>query len=1054
MLNAHFALRLREERPAPKRKLSATERKRARARSLEAEIRKSRNAPASRNRDIKILNRQRELAVLYDQLDPGRPQRIAIEQAHAEQEGLVKKRKRIAEIEKLIRRQEAGGPSLDFLSKPLRKELSILYDQVDVDRPRREQAAEQRRDIEQNRAARNKLQSEVDQLQSTGQDKTADYFAKKQRLTRLKQQTDPANIFGVEKVTVHTNYGPIQVGIKGWKSFSIEKQRELQRAISLQHTREVNRTRVNTKPETTVYDDVPLPPGILEEAARIIDEKVESNPNLKAAFIMRDAYLASDPRFKVYKDVLASAKNIAQDGAKWARRNGIAFDDRTVAGSLANGVLLDGIGDTLGQFEDSVTPGLKPSDVIASGLGAASMLIPGGGGVGTKFASTLGKTVAKETAEFGLKQAVRQGVKAAGKEFVTDAGKTLSKAYGVATSPVKFARTASRDGLGTASRQAVKGVPLVGRPLSMTKVERSEARTRRAANMQSLDNLLDVYDQAGAFKSGTERSAVKKLWESRAATWSAETGKSSHEFYRGIKAQLDEELPTGGLAQTSEDIPVVLRSQVESLLHESGMTPVAFTISDIARLGTAKLKSGAQVKMSGGPGRDIIGFDPDAEYGRAWMNSTEAMANALHDRADRGALLQLTLRARTVNLLASHGLEAVKSEIEHAVKHGTISPSELLAYAKKVTGQYNEKYGRYSPLRMPDDIGKFLGSLDGKISTFKAREEFAKKFFPKPRGKSPTSPFDTDYEEISDQLATSNALVRSKGTYGVTSLLNVKPGKRADWIEGEQRYPYSVYGENMGLAEGGNLLEILPNGMINEGYNSIKSVRGRAPSEAELNALLGFWALRGDGGRGFVNQGVIGLENQKLINLFKKDEPTIFRLNQESGGAVNGWYAPATKTFGAMTGKSNLSTFVHESFHHWAQGLKEDHITVLRQHFDSGDAVEFQEAMAKAFERYLRDGLAPNRELRTVFEGIREAMVRVYYTLKGTPLEKSVHPEIKQVFDQMLAKPKRNATKHKLPASGLARAGMIRSFDLDQHLENNSGREQSRPLATKYKYIE
>ncbi|HLO98626.1 MAG TPA: hypothetical protein VK171_08535, partial [Fimbriimonas sp.] len=109
MLYAQLATQRSATGPSQKRKPSAAERARAKVRALEAEIRKSRDLPASRNRDIKIQNQQRELAVLYNQLDPGRPQRIAAENARAEQDEVVKERTRISEIEKLIRRQEASG---------------------------------------------------------------------------------------------------------------------------------------------------------------------------------------------------------------------------------------------------------------------------------------------------------------------------------------------------------------------------------------------------------------------------------------------------------------------------------------------------------------------------------------------------------------------------------------------------------------------------------------------------------------------------------------------------------------------------------------------------------------------------------------------------------------------------------------------------------------------------------------------------------------------------------------------------------------------------------
>lgn len=40
--------------------------------------------------------------------------------------------------------------------------------------------------------------------------------------------------------------------------------------------------------------------------------------------------------------------------------------------------------------------------------------------------------------------------------------------------------------------------------------------------------------------------------------------------------------------------------------------------------------------------------------------------------------------------------------------------------------------------------------------------------------------------------------------------------------------------------------------------------------------------------------------------------------------------------------------------------------------------------------------------MREIFATIREAMVRIYARLKGTAIERRVHPEVRTVFDEML----------------------------------------------------
>lgn len=104
---------------------------------------------------------------------------------------------------------------------------------------------------------------------------------------------------------------------------------------------------------------------------------------------------------------------------------------------------------------------------------------------------------------------------------------------------------------------------------------------------------------------------------------------------------------------------------------------------------------------------------------------------------------------------------------------------------------------------------------------------------------------------------------------------------------------------------------------------------------------------------------------------------------------------------------ADISTLAHESGHVFRRWLGEMDQTLLSQ-AESALGVsgtwtrDAEEAFASGFERYLRDGQAPTSALRAVFESFKNWLTQVYQSIKGTPLEQSVNPQLKRVFDSML----------------------------------------------------
>lgn len=174
---------------------------------------------------------------------------------------------------------------------------------------------------------------------------------------------------------------------------------------------------------------------------------------------------------------------------------------------------------------------------------------------------------------------------------------------------------------------------------------------------------------------------------------------------------------------------------------------------------------------------------------------------------------------------------------------------------------------------------------------------------------------------------------------------------------------------------------------------------------------------------------------------------------QGADGDARGNYNPVTQTIN-LSEISDPSTFVHELGHHLFEMLGklaanpkapkqiQDDFRALVEH--GGMKVEdwytasletrrnAHERVAEDFETYLMDGSAPTPELKTMFGMIRDWMLEVYKTISG-----QVKPEIKAVFDRMLATDEQLAMKVMTPdyAAIAKRTEATKSMTLDNYLE-------------------
>ena len=120
-----------------------------------------------------------------------------------------------------------------------------------------------------------------------------------------------------------------------------------------------------------------------------------------------------------------------------------------------------------------------------------------------------------------------------------------------------------------------------------------------------------------------------------------------------------------------------------------------------------------------------------------------------------------------------------------------------------------------------------------------------------------------------------------------------------------------------------------------------------------------------------------------------------------------------------MMADSDPSTIVHESGHAWLEELFRDAAhpnAPLQLQADAattrawlgikqGEAIprRAHEQWARGFERYLMEGIAPTRELATVFGKFKQWLTRIYQSV--AKLRTPINDDVRQVFDRLIASP-------------------------------------------------
>jgi hypothetical protein len=128
-------------------------------------------------------------------------------------------------------------------------------------------------------------------------------------------------------------------------------------------------------------------------------------------------------------------------------------------------------------------------------------------------------------------------------------------------------------------------------------------------------------------------------------------------------------------------------------------------------------------------------------------------------------------------------------------------------------------------------------------------------------------------------------------------------------------------------------------------------------------------------------------------------------------------FRPGQKPIITLMRDADASTFIHETGHDFLEQmirdakheaapdiLKEDAKTIrdwLGVKANAEIKTAHHEKFARGFEQYLREGVAPSKELAGVFAKFKQWLLRIYETIRG--LGAPINDDIRGVFDRMLA---------------------------------------------------
>lgn len=148
------------------------------------------------------------------------------------------------------------------------------------------------------------------------------------------------------------------------------------------------------------------------------------------------------------------------------------------------------------------------------------------------------------------------------------------------------------------------------------------------------------------------------------------------------------------------------------------------------------------------------------------------------------------------------------------------------------------------------------------------------------------------------------------------------------------------------------------------------------------------------------------------------DPSTANILKQDEKGATE--FAEDGKAIVRAFGSADVSTAIHEIAHvarrqllnrvvpaEQRRGVSDADIVTAEAWAGASDGqwtVAAEEKLARGFERYLRDGQAPNASLRAVFERFQEWLTDIYARIRGSAIDVRISPAMQEVFDRLVTR--------------------------------------------------
>jgi hypothetical protein len=177
----------------------------------------------------------------------------------------------------------------------------------------------------------------------------------------------------------------------------------------------------------------------------------------------------------------------------------------------------------------------------------------------------------------------------------------------------------------------------------------------------------------------------------------------------------------------------------------------------------------------------------------------------------------------------------------------------------------------------------------------------------------------------------------------------------------------------------GKLIEKMrPDATIVEDDNGMKWIETKITDEDASNPIIAF---QKEGGKA---KAAVDFINDNKATIYIFDGADISSLAHEMTGHL---------------GRRFLESLAKES-----PAFAKEYNTVKKWAGVKGDkwSTRAEEKFARAFERYLREGISPTKELQSVFSKLKEWLSSIYKSIKGSSIDVELTDEIREVFDSIL----------------------------------------------------